>query len=302
MPDVETTAGRAQGPLAQNDGAQGGGRPDGQLIAAPVVRLVATDLDGTLLSPTGELTPRAVEAVQRAREAGLYVVPVTGRPPRFTWDIAQQAGLGPLGVCSNGAVVVDLETSSLLEVAPIAPEVALHVVTTLRKAFPGIAFAAEDLSYFAWEPGFTAGATWRSLDEATVGEVDDIMSVIGPSTTKLVARRPGWPASALLAALGAELAGSANATSSGLDWVEISAPGVSKAYGTERVCQMLEVDASDVLAIGDNHNDLSILAWSGYTAAPANAVAEVLDMVEHVLPTNADDGVAVMLEALCRHR
>lgn len=302
MPGPGTTVGSAHLGWAQNDGAHLGRRLDRHLTAAPVIRLVATDLDGTLLSPTGDLTPRAIEAVQRARDTGLYVVPVTGRPPRLTWAIAQQAGLGPLGVCSNGAVIVDLESFSVVEIAPIAPEVALHVVTTLRRAFPEIVFAAEDLTSFAWETGFTAGAAWRSLDEAAVAQVDDIISVMGPSSTKLVARRPGWPASALLDALSTELGGAAHATSSGLDWVEISAPGVSKAYGIERLCQMLKVDATNVLAIGDNHNDLSILEWSGYAAAPANAVPEVLDMVGHVLPTNGDDGVAVMLEALCRQR
>ncbi len=269
--------------------------------AAPVpfrVQLVATDLDGTLLAPSGDLTPRAIAAVGAARRSGLHVVPVTGRPPRLTWDIAEQAGLGPLGVCSNGAVIVDLERRSVLEVETIAPEVAAHLVRKSREAFPGIVFALEDLGSFVLEAGFSAGAAWQPLGEARLAEVGDIISAIGPGTIKLVARRPGWPAPVLLVALQAQVAGAGQVTSSGLDWVEIGAPGVSKAYAMQRVCDMLGVPVANVLAVGDNHNDLSVLAWSGHAAAPANAIPEVLAIVEHVLPANTDDGVAVMLESL----
>ncbi len=256
--------------------------------AAPVpfrVQLVATDLDGTLLAPSGDLTPRAIAAVGAARRSGLHVVPVTGRPPRLTWDIAEQAGLGPLGVCSNGAVIVDLERRSVLEVETIAPEVAAHLVRKSREAFPGIVFALEDLGSFVLEAGFSAGAAWQPLGEARLAEVGDIISAIGPGTIKLVA-------------LQAQVAGAGQVTSSGLDWVEIGAPGVSKAYAMQRVCDMLGVPVANVLAVGDNHNDLSVLAWSGHAAAPANAIPEVLAIVEHVLPANTDDGVAVMLESL----
>jgi Cof subfamily protein (haloacid dehalogenase superfamily) len=272
------------------------------LVGLPPVRLVATDLDGTLLGPQGNVTLRAAAAVRAARRAGLPVVPMTGRPPRLTWKIAAEAGLGPLGVCSNGAVIVDLSSLSVLEVETIAPDVVTRIVTSLRETLPGIRFAAEDLASFIWEAGFATGATWQPLDGgARAPEVSDILSVTRPGLIKLVARRPGWPARVLLAALEREVAEEdGHVTSSGLDWVEVGASGVSKAYALERVCRRLNVAGTDVLAVGDNHNDLAVLAWCGHAAAPANAIPEVLAMVEHILPSNGDDGVAAMLEALCR--
>ena len=76
-------------------------------------------------------------------------------------------------------------------------------------------------------------------------------------------RRPGWPAGALLAELKEQVAEKGHVTSSGVDWVEIAGPGISKAYAAERVCKRLCVAVGEVLAIGDNHNDLTVLAWPG---------------------------------------
>lgn len=269
------------------------GSPVGPTCPLPPVRLVATDLDGTLLRPDGTVSQRTVDAVQAAQQAGLHVVPVTGRPPRVTWDVAQRAGLGPLGVCSNGALVVDVRTMEVLEIETIAAEVAGRLVTVLRDSLPGVVFAVEEMESFTHEAGFM-DPEWYWDDET--GHVDDIIEAVSPMLIKLIVRRPGWSAGALLTELRREVAEKGHVTSSGLDWVEIGAPGISKAYALERICRRLGIGVSEVLAIGDNHNDLTVLAWAGRAAAPANAIPEVLATVQQVVPSNQDDGVAQLLE------
>ncbi len=261
----------------------------------PPVRLVATDLDGTLLRPDGTVSQRTVDAVGAAQRAGLHVVPVTGRPPRVTWDVARRAGLGPLGVCSNGAVVVDVEAMEVLELETVAAEVAGRLVELLRQKVPGVRFAVEEMETFTHETGFME-PDWY-WDEVTK-QVDDISQAVSPVCIKLIVRRPGWPAGRLLEELRREVAEKGHVTSSGLDWVEIGAPGISKAYALERICARLGIGVGEVLAIGDNHNDLTVLAWAGRAAAPANAIPEVLALVDEVVPSNLEDGVAVLLERL----
>ena len=268
-------------------------------VKFPPVRLVATDLDGTLLAPDGTVSKRTARAVRAAREAGLYVVPITGRPPRATWDIARQAGLGPLGVCSNGAALVDLATREILEVSTMAAEVACGLVKILRNGLPGCIFAVEEMERFTHEVGFM-DPEWAWGERAD--EVDDIVRAVTSSCVKLIVRRPGWSAGTLLEKLQTEVAEEGHVTSSGLDWVEIGAPGISKAYATGRICDRLGVGMSEVIAVGDNHNDLSLLAWAGHAAAPANAIPEVLATVQQVIPPNAEDGVAQLLESLCAFR
>ena len=261
----------------------------------PAVRLVATDLDGTLLRPDGTLSQRTISAVRAAQESGILVIPITGRPPRITWDIAKEAGLGPLGVCSNGAAVVDTSSMEVIEVQTMQAEVTGRLVTVVREVFPGVLFAVEEMETFTYETGFL-DPSWN-WDEGSA-QVDDIVKAVSSGCVKLITRRPGWPAGALLAELQDQFLETVHVTSSGLDWVEMAPPGITKAHAVQRVCDRLGVGVAEVLAIGDNYNDLTVLAWAGRAAAPANAIPEVLAIVQQVLPSNREDGVARLLENL----
>lgn len=264
------------------------GRPTG-------VRLVATDLDGTLLDRDGQVTPRTVRAVAAARAAGIHVVPVTGRPPQAVWELAAAAGLGPLGVCANGAAIVDLESRQVIEVEEMAGEISTGLVDLLRHAIPGILLAADDLACFSYERGFfEVPVDWPEKLE----EVDDIRPVVSNGCIKLIARNPQMTALELIGTMERTVGDEGYVTTSGLDWVDVGAPQVSKAYALERVCGRLGIGVSEVVAIGDNHNDLSVLAWAGTAMAPANAIKEVLAMADRILPPNSEDGVASLLEEL----
>lgn len=265
------------------------------LPVAGTVRLVATDLDGTLLQPDGEVSARTAAAVARARAAGVHVVPVTGRPPQALWRLAADAGLGPVGICSNGAVRVDLASGMVVDVDHVPGEVAALLVDKVRGIEPGVRFAIDNIDAFAHEPAFfDAAVDW----DETVLEVEDLTPLLLEGCVKLIARRPGLSALELMDRLGGALDGHAHITTSGLDWVDIGMTGVSKATALARVCQHLGVAREEVVAVGDNHNDLCMLEWAGTGLAVANAVDEVRGAVAGVLPSNRDDGVAVLLEHL----
>jgi Cof subfamily protein (haloacid dehalogenase superfamily) len=286
---LDRVAGRAMEPVLHRAGASELSR----------VRLVATDLDGTLLRPDGTVSERATFAVRAAQAAGIHVIPITGRPPRITWDIAKEAGLGPLGVCSNGAAVVDISSMEIVELQTLQTEVTTRLVRVVREVFPGAVFAVEEMESFTPETGFME-ASWNW--EEGCEQVDDIIEAVSSSCIKLVVRRPGYPAGAFMAELQSQVCETAHLTSSGLDWVEMGPPGVTKAHAVQRVCDRLGVGMAEVIAIGDNYNDLAVLASAGRAAAPANAIPEVLAIVQQVLPSNADDGVAELLESLVDER
>ena len=286
-------AGGSPGKAGRLGSSSAGGRP---------VRLVATDLDGTLLRSDGTISQRTAEAVRAAREAGIHVVPVTGRPPRATWDIAEDAGLGPLGACANGAALVDVSSGKVIELEALELELTTVLVEGLRQSFPGALFAVEQVDCFNYEIGFfEVLRQWNGV----VNQVQDIVDALVPGSIKLIVRRPGSTAAELIAHLGNGHAGHAgrfSLTSSGLDWVEIAAAGISKAYGTGRLCQLLGIDPGEVLAVGDYYNDLPLLSWASRSAAPANALPEVLAIVDRVVPSNEEDGVAQLLEELVAAR
>jgi len=272
---------------------------DGPPMDLTRVQMVATDMDGTLLDPSGAVSERTASAVAAARQAGVHVIPVTGRPPQALWDLAAVAGLGPLGVCSNGAAIVDLEERTVIEVEHMPRAVAAGLVDLVRAAVPGIKMAADDLDCFSFESGFfEMEVDWQQK----LVEVEDIDGVIDEGCIKLIARSSGTSATALIGLLAAAVGEGGHVTSSGLDWVDISAPGISKAVSLARVCERLGVPASEVVAIGDNHNDIPLLSWATYAMAPANAIPEVVAVAHRVLPANGDHGVAVLLEELVAGR
>ncbi len=126
--------------------------------------------------------------------------------------------------------------------------------------------------------------------------------MVATGCIKLIARTAETTAPQLIELLERDVGEVGHVTTSGLDWVDIGAPQVSKAYALERVCDRLGIGIDEVVAVGDNHNDLSVLAWASSAMAPANAIPDVLAVVGRVLPPNSDDGVACLLEELAAVR
>ena len=256
-------------------------------------RMVATDLDGTLLTPDGVVTPRARAALRAARARGLAVVVVTGRPPRGV----RRLGLGgcvEVAVCANGALLYDLAADRLLDSRPIPAAVVTRLVADLRRAAPGVVFAAEAGLSFCREPAWPAG---DPLDERD-GTVEDALRFADRGVAKLLARHPGMVQKLLLPLAEAVAGDDAVVTRSGLELLEISAAGVTKGSALQRLCDGLGIAAAEVVALGDMVNDLSMLRWAGRAVAPANAHPDVLAAADEVIDGNGDDGVAAYLERL----
>lgn len=257
------------------------------------VRLVATDLDGTLVRTDGTVSARSRAAVRRAQDAGVHVVAVTGRPPRWMSEIAGVFGSG-LAVCANGAFVVDLETGDVVRSFPMEAQVAAEVARALRAVVPDAAFAVERGQRFTHEPAYSP--RWPTPGDAVVRDLEQLLE--GP-VNKLLARADHLGADEFLDLAHGAVASLATVTHSSSDGlVEISAAGVTKASTLAILCDELGIDPAETVAFGDMPNDLPMLAWSGRGIAVANAHPTVLAAADQVTASNDDDGVALVLERL----
>jgi Cof subfamily protein (haloacid dehalogenase superfamily) len=258
------------------------------------VRLVACDLDGTLLLPDTTVSPRTLAAIGRLRQAGIAFLMVTGRPPRSVRGIARRAGLGGLAICANGALVYDLDAGEVLTSTPLASGVGRRLVGELRKALPGVVFASED------ERGFRRESAWvgRGLDVVDEVVHADPLDVVAEPVAKLLVRHPELSLTELVDRVRELASGRAVVTYSGTSLVEVSAAGVTKAYALDWVCRRLGIPAGAVMAFGDMPNDLPMLVWAGHSVAVANAQPEVRRAADEVTASNLDDGVALVLERL----
>jgi Cof subfamily protein (haloacid dehalogenase superfamily) len=257
-------------------------------------RLVASDLDGTLLLPDETVSERTRAALAAAKEAGITVVLVSGRQPRSLAPIAERIGVGGIAICANGALVWDLDAGTMVDATPLAAEVATRLVHALREAAPGVLLAVELEERFGREPGWA-----EELTPVPPGASEgDALELIGGPVIKLLARHPTLPFEELAERARQAVGDDAVVTWAGLRLVEISAAGETKAFALEGLCRRLSVDASEVVAVGDMPNDLAMLNWAGTAVAVANATQEVLDAADEVTAANVEDGVARLLERI----
>ncbi len=277
--------------------------------AGTLPALVATDLDGTLLRTDGTVSARTRAALAALEDAGVHLVVVTARPPRWVHDLADVVGRHGVVLCANGAFVYRVADRRVLVEHTLAPALVRRLAARLRTELPGTLLAVENVDGFAGEPGYplhpmdaalVAGPRVReaAADIARFEATASVEDLLDPPPGKLLARNTALAPEVFLARMADLMDGEAVLAFSGADGLaEISAPGVTKAAALADWCAALGVPAERVWTFGDMPNDLSMLTWSGRGHAVANAHPDVLSAADVVCPSNDDDGVARTLEA-----
>jgi len=257
-------------------------------------RLVATDLDGTLVRNDGTVSAYTQGVLAALDDQDVPVVFVTGRPLRWAEAVFDHVGRHGLAVISNGALVWDVAAQAPVLTRTIDPVVGVEVCDLVRAAVPGSAFAVETMDGIALEPEFRE--RHPVPEGARRGAIADLFQ--GPAL-KVLARHEElgyqefWDRAE--AAVGDRAVITWSSTSSLL---EISAAGVTKATTLAVLAQQLGVDPADVVAFGDMPNDIDMLTWAGTSYAMADAHPTVRDAADHVAPANDEDGVASVLSAI----
>lgn len=268
----------------------------------PPLRLLATDLDGTLLRDDLTVSPRTRAALNRLREMGVYTIPVTARQPHGVRLIAEQAGFDGWALCGNGALGIHLGTGEVLfeQHLGVAEQSRLAQALLARQpetVFVSIRQRGQD---FVAQQGYAALANYsdHKRDPTQMGGAT-LEQVLAAPSLKLAARHPRLSPQELLAevqALGNT--GDFAATVSGAPFVEFMAQGISKAYGLEKLCAYLNVAQAEVIAFGDAPNDAEMLAWAGHGVAMAHAAPEARAAAQEIALGNNEDGVALVIERL----
>ncbi|WP_395106640.1 HAD family hydrolase [Actinomadura sp. SCN-SB] len=257
-------------------------------------RLIATDLDGTIVRSDGTVSARTVAALGRVERAGATLVMVTGRPPRWMAEVATAVGHRGVAICANGAVLYDLHTERVLRSHIIEPEVIAQVVERLRAAVPDLRFAVEYPTGFVFEASYNLG-TWDA--DALGGRPVDGETLVSRGGTKLLAFHPGTDTDSL-AERAIKAVGDLVTVTHSSGPLEMSAPGITKASALAEFCAEHGIAPEEVVAFGDMPNDLPMLTWAGTSYAVANAHPDVLATVTHTTAGNDEDGVAQVLERL----
>lgn len=258
--------------------------------------LIAIDIDGTTLHHDGTLSGDVYSAVRRAVAAGHDVVVATGRSLLEAWPVIDALGLRTgYAVCSNGAVTLRLDAGEpggyrIVDQVTFDPRPALEL---LRNAWPGAVFAVERVGV-----GFDISAPFPDGDLSGHLRVSSWEELVGAPTTRLTFFSPDAHVAEFAHAVERIGLHGVNYAVGYTAWLDVAPAGISKASALEDVRARLGVPGHRTVAVGDQRNDLEMLAWAACGVAMGNAPTEVKAVADLVTGDVREDGLAAVLRAL----
>jgi len=252
-------------------------------------RLVAVDLDGTLLRSDRSISARTRRAVAAARDAGVDVVFVTVRHPDAIAKYVDALALAGEAICCGGSAVCEVPSGKLLWHRTIPAGDAATVAGRLMDAYPGLRFGwVPETGALGYDTRYTAPLLIGPAYHGDPREIDRPVLKVWAIGQELDGELP--------AGLPDLIAGLAEVNHHDKGVADLVVPGVSKVGTLANLCADKGIRADEVIAFGDTFADLGMIEWAGHGVFMANARPELYDHADEIAPSCDDDGVAVVLE------
>ncbi len=264
-------------------------------------RLLALDVDGTLLDSRHRLRPRVVVAVREAHKAGLIITLATGKLLASVQPLLDTFGISGPQIVLNGAATMESATGTALRFCPLDDERRRRVLALVRATDPGVL-----ISHFSLDAIYVGEdqrdhpllGIFADYGEGPPLLVPDLDASTLPACAKiLLTAEP-----ARLAALRAAIAGRAPervaVTTTTPDFLEFFDVAAGKGQALSALREALGIAKEEILAMGDGENDVPLLREAGMPIAMANGMASAHEVAARIAPSNDEDGVAVILESL----
>jgi Cof subfamily protein (haloacid dehalogenase superfamily) len=267
------------------------------MVKPGLPKLIATDLDGTLVRSDDTVSAYTHEVLDRVRAAGIRIVGATGRGPRLTELTRGDIRAADYLVLAQGGWVLDRTDPVPLRTERLPGPALAGLLADLEAEVGPLSVMVEALEHDDSPLWGDYDPTWRYPVTVVERSRADCCTT---DVIKAFARSFEHDVDTLLAAAQRIVPESvASVTQAGLNYVEICPPNVDKGTGLAVVAEAVGVDPADVLVFGDMPNDLPMFAWAGWSrVAVANAHPTVLKAADEVTLTNDEDGVAVFLDRL----
>jgi len=272
-------------------------------------RMIAIDMDGTLLSPLGQVTPRTRQAIHDALAAGLLVCFATGRNWTESQTVLDAVAHYDSAVFVGGAMVIDTKQRVTLHRTVMDPQLAREISAAMEGA--GHAVLAMQDSHATGVDYLVSGEIelnretnrWMEITRTKVQRVARLSEHDHAHTVRLSIVAPSAEVAKVKSELDRKFAerifGLAIAVPhAGVDVYEVFDPAVNKWEGIMHVARRHEITPEQIIAIGDDLNDVPMISKAGLGVAMGNARPEVKAIAGRVIGANSEDGLAVFLEEL----
>lgn len=265
----------------------------------PTIYLVAVDMDGTLLHNDKSISDYTINVLRKIVEKGILLVPASGRPLNGMKAAVLNNVKGiKYAICSNGAMLMDVQKEKSISETGIPIEKALEALTYLEQ-FPVAVYVHTDRGTFraeGWEKtGLSEKYPYIRFSEGTVKNLGEFLRTSGVNVMKMGAYILTDELAQKLLEKGSPIPGIAFLRS-GDGIIELNSTNASKGNALYILCEKLGIQLENVLAIGDNENDISMLQAAGISAAMRNAEDDVKQAAKFVAGNNEEDGAAHFLE------
>ena len=258
-------------------------------------RLIATDLDGTLLRSDESVSQRTRDALASATAAGAAHIVVTGRAVPWTRHILDDLGYEGLAVCGQGAQVYDAGEHRLLTSVTLDRQLAGVALAKIEAEVGPLHLAA---SRDGLDGDVLVGPGYALTGELPVTPFTDASDLWSAPLNKIYIQHPELSDDELAEAAREAAGGFVTVAMAGEGIVELLPLGLSKATGLSLAARRLGIKAAETIAFGDMPNDIPMFAWAARGVAMANAHEELRAVADEVTSSNEDDGIAVVLERL----
>lgn len=262
------------------------------------IHLVAIDLDGTLLNSAKQITEATAAILRTARqEASVHIVLATARPPRSVMPFYRLLDLDTPMINYNGALVYDPAAGRVLLHRPLAAKISRQIITAAREAYPDVLVSAEILDRWYTDRLNTAylTETGRTFRPDVIAPVEQWLT---RAVTKLLLLGEPERLAELGRAIRRRFLHQVSVVQTDDVLLQIMHPTVSKGLALRTVAGELGVTQEQVMAIGDNANDVSMLEWAAIGVAMANGAPAALAAANFVAEHHDADGAAKAIRDL----
>ncbi|MBI3963283.1 MAG: HAD family phosphatase [Deinococcus sp.] len=257
------------------------------------IRLVVSDVDGTLLAPDHSITPRVRTAVARATEQGIKVALASARPPQgLVWLLAE-LGIGPPFVSFNGALVMGA-SGQIVERHIMVPGTAQQVLALAQQYHLTPNVYVGQQWYVPWMDELVAEEARAVHCQPTA--VNDLEKLLAPGVEKLLLMGDPEQVVRCQEAAQARLGSQVAVARSYPTYLEVTSPGVGKGTGLRALARCLGIPLPEVMAVGDGQNDVDMITIAGLGVAMGHASEEVRAAARFVTASNDQDGLALAIE------
>ena len=259
-------------------------------------KLIAVDMDDTLLNSKLEITPRSLEAVRRVQAMGIHITLATGRMFCSVKPYAEQLGINLPLITYQGALVKNALSGEVLLHRPVPLDLARQVLTRVKEYGYHVNLYVDDHLYV--EKITPEAQNYAQICRVDVTAVGDLLEFLQVPPTKVLVIATEEKNDQMMAEMIPQFGSQLHITKSKPQFLEFSHPKATKGDALAMLVDYFAVERQQVMAVGDGFNDVEMLQYAGTAVVVGNAREDIKALADYVAPSNDEDGVAIALEEL----